>query len=857
MQGAIDARADRRQAIVSGILMTTTALVAGGAADAHAQGGQGKAPTAGQTVPDARAIGFDIPAQPLGSGLTAFGRQSGLQISVDAAMIGNAGTQGVSGTMTRDQALTRLLAGTGFTHRFAAGNTVMLERLPAAADAAGGAPGVVELSPVRVRGNDVVMPPANTLNADTGIGRLPGRVQDTPQIVNVIPQEVIQQQNVTTLEQALRNVPGITVAIGEGNGGMNGDQFRIRGFEAKGDTYVDGLRDFGVYVRDSFASEQIQVLKGPSSESFGVGSTGGAINSSSKQAHLGDSHSADLTFGTGPTKRGVFDVNRQITDSAAFRVTGMVHDQDIADRDHVKSDRWGVNASLALGLGTDTNWSLTYFHQHNDRTPDYGVPMIGRTATSVRKPAPEHGVPRSNFYGKDTDTDRSNIDMVTSRFKTEATDWLTISNDTRVSYFKRDFSTTTSVCDQTCANTFFAGGNPLLSFGAGGGSSYRQESWGVQDILSAVARFNTGGLSHEAVAGVDGSYQNDDRQGLSYSPSKGPLPRLLTPNTTANYSIIENRANIKKTETENVGLFVSDRMWLTDEISVLGGLRWDYFKSRYEVWGTPNATNRSGRTTTEARTDFFSPKASLIWEPTKSQTYYLSYATAATLPFGQYATSDVTPLNASRKDLDPETTRTVELGAKLNLLDERLGLTGAAFQVVKDNTYYADPTSGVLTQTGEKQRVRGIELGVTGQVTKAWTVNAAYTYLDSEILATTVASNVGRPVQGVPENSASLWTTYELTAHIPQLPGKLLVGGGATYRDGMPIRSDGASKVPYSLSFDAMASYEYEHYRVGLNGYNLADRVNYDTFFQGENANTSRAIPSAGRTVLLTVGATF
>ena len=115
-------------------------------------------------------------------------------------------------------------------------------------------------------GSSLTPPSGNTLQSGTGLGRLPGTMQDTPQTINVIPQQQIEEQNITTLDQALRNVPGVTVAIGEGGGGMNGDQFRIRGFQAKGDIYVDGLRDFGVYVRDAFAYEQVEVIKGPASE---------------------------------------------------------------------------------------------------------------------------------------------------------------------------------------------------------------------------------------------------------------------------------------------------------------------------------------------------------------------------------------------------------------------------------------------------------------------------------------------------------------------------------------------------------------------------------------------------------------
>lgn len=122
----------------------------------------------------------------------------------------------------------------------------------------------------------------NILHEPIGIGRMPDDIMHTPQTVNAVPQVLMQQQNVKSLDEALRNVPGITASVGEGEGGMAGDQFLIRGFAAQNDIYENGLRDFGVYTRDSFDYDHISVIKGPSSEVFGNGTTGGAINITTK-----------------------------------------------------------------------------------------------------------------------------------------------------------------------------------------------------------------------------------------------------------------------------------------------------------------------------------------------------------------------------------------------------------------------------------------------------------------------------------------------------------------------------------------------------------------------------------------------
>lgn len=723
----------------------------------------------------------------------------------------------------------------------------------------------------------------NTLQSGTGLGRLPGTVQGTPQIVNVVSQQRIQEQNLTTIDQALRTVPGVTVTIGEGNGGFNGDQFRIRGFDAKGDLYVDGLRDFGVYVRDSFAYEQVDVLKGPSSESFGMGTTGGAVNLRQKTAHLGDANSAEITVGSDSFVRSIIDVNKQIDATTAARAVGMYHSQDIADRDHVYSDRWGFLGSIGFGLGTDTELTVNYLHQDNDRVPDFGVPFVRAPGSTVGMPVTEYGVPRSNFYGKATDKDESTVDMLTARLAVKVNPWLSINNDTRLEFFDRDFSTTTSICAQaTCSNVFFAMGDAPYTFGAGGGVSYEQESWGFQNITTAVAKFNTGFLRHEAVAGIDIFHQEDERLGKSYSPRKGvdaannPGGTLLNPYyPSGHYTIVDNPNNRKSAEATNYAFFASDRVWLTPEFSLLGGIRWDDYNSNYTYTQTAAAVPGSGPCMGVAQggwcrervseTDFWSPKLSAIWEPTKTQTYYVSWATSAS-PAGQFVTSGVNPIGTTngQENLDPEENESYEAGFKYSLLGGRFGFSGAVFQIEKDNAYYTNE-AGEAVGSGQRQRVRGVELGVGGMLTDKWMLNASYTYLDAEI---TYASSfvggvnvpntaiIGNRVQGVPENSASLWTTYDI-ASLVNVPGKLLIGGGITYVQDMFIRDDESTKIPHTFAVDGMISYEIDRYRFAVNGYNLTDELYYDSYFQGENAFSSRATPAPGRAVTFTAGVKF
>jgi catecholate siderophore receptor len=709
-------------------------------------------------------------------------------------------------------------------------------------------------------------PTANTLQIGTGLDRLPGPIQSIPQTITVIPQVVIQQQQATTVNQVLQYVPGITVSTGEGNGGITGDQFRIRGFDASGDLYVDGLRDFGSYVRDSFATQDILVLKGPSSQSFGNGTTGGVIEMESKKAHLGNANSIEVTGGMGPYGRTVLDVNRQIDATTAVRIVAMGNGQDIVDRDHVYSDRWGVLGSVGLGLGTDQTLTMNYFHQHSQARPDFGVPMGKFGGSSVGEPLTEYGVPRSNYFGRESDRDLMDADVATILYKGQFGDWLTLSNSSRFGYYTRDVKFTPSLCmdvafpltaiygipSSTCASDV-AAGNLNTSYTRWPVGGTKQTSYGGENVTSATMRFNTGFLRHELIAGVD-TYAQHSAINFYIPSGAGSAGTLLDPifqNPPSFSDLLSSTGTTAR--SWDVGPFISDRIWLTPQFSVLGGVRWDHYNVQALASGTP----------VETTTELASPKASLIWEPTKQQTYYFSYAQSFTPPANNI-TSLSSPLSlvgvAGTPNLKPEADTTYEIGGKWSFLNGSLGATAALFRVDKDNTSYTDPTSGIQTTTDDKVRVQGVELGLTGKLTDVWNVQASYAYMDSEIVSSSISifnpvSANGNRVPYVSQHGASLWTTYDIVPLIQQLsggrrlPGQLLVGGGINYRSDYYVNDANSLRIPAATTLDAMASYDFDRYHLAVNVTNLTNELAYSAAF-----GNGYATPIAGRTVTGTFG---
>ncbi|MBS0412315.1 MAG: TonB-dependent receptor, partial [Proteobacteria bacterium] len=339
-------------------------------------------------------------------------------------------------------------------------------------------------------------------------------------------------------------------------------------------------------------------------------------------------------------------------------------------------------------------------------------------------------------------------------------------------------------------------------------------------------------------------------------------------------------------DATDAGGFVSDRLWLTRSLSLIGSVRVDGY------WATFNSVAPGNiLTPISVRSTLVSPRASLVFEPSDTSTFYVSWGRSQT-PQGSSIVGAATAVALTAKDLAPETARSVEVGAKVGVLGGRLALTGSVFDVAKDNATQTDPATGFLqAQSGEKQHVRGLELGATGKLARGWSVSANYTWLDARIrqsfvncvvptstsgTPTTVVCPVGvtaaipventvaegRQVTFVPRNAASLFTTYDFQGPLSGLEiggdvtwqSRLFVGYtavSASYANRASLVASKFAEVPDSFTLDAFAAYRIGAYRVAVNVYNLTNRLNYAQVFG------NRAVPAAGRTVIVSLGASF
>ena len=806
MKNRISTRGDRRKRtrkhgtsrlFVLGALAASATVCGPLATHAYASDGQQASPvSAAQTA--ARAVRFDIQAGPLETVLPEFEKVTGITVVVTDPGIRMIQSPGVSGMLTPQQALNALLEGTSVRAMFSSSTVARLELQ-----------GVAEF--VEVTGaNPTVASPKFTQP-----------LRDIPQTINLIPQSVIQEQGATTLRDVLRNVVGITFQAGEG-GVPAGDQLTIRGFSARTDMFIDGVRDFGGYSRDSFNLEQVEVAKGPSSAISGRGSTGGAINQVSKTPHVGSSYDVSLGAGSADYKRGTVDVNQQLADSVALRMNMLWTDSGVPGRDVVKNARWGVAPSIAVGLDSPTRLTVSHLHLSQDNLPEYGLPWV---PANTNPDLAEYGngqppVRFSNFYGLTSrDYENTKTDVTTVQIDRALSPAGTLRNLTRYGRNDRDSVITAprfaSVNTSTALNRQLQSRDMLDTI--------------VTNQTSVTSSFGTGALTHAVSAGFE--LAREASENFARSGPAAPTADLFNPDPTQPYPGPITRTGASTNGTaDSLGLYAFDTVQVTDQLEVTGGLRWDRFVVDSE------ATAITGDVTTFERIDSMASwRGGAVFKPRPKGSVYLGYATAFN------PSAEGLSLSAATVLLEPEKTRSLEVGTKWDILGGRLSLSTAGFRTEKTNsrTPGVNPGDPPTVLAGE-QRVNGIEVGASGRISSRVSVLSGYAYMQSEIEASNTPAELGNALALTPAHTLSLWTTFDVTREVS-------FGGGAQYMDAVFRNATNTAKVPSYWLLNAQASYRVnEHLTLRFNGQNLADKQYVDRVGGGH------FIPGPGRQLMLT-----
>ena len=672
---------------------------------------------------------------------------------------------------------------------------------------------------------------------------------DTPRSVTIIPQQVIEQIGATSLQDLLRTSPGITFGAGEG-GQPLADRPFIRGQSSGNNIFVDGIRDSGGQQREVFNLEQVEVIKGPDSAYSGRGSGGGSINLSSKSPKLVDFTNVSLGGGTDSYWRGTIDQNWRISDTAGFRINVLSASGDVARRNAVDYDKLGVAASFAVGIDTDTTATLSLNYLDSNQMPDYGIPLHTKRggATAPRENAEGVlNVPYDTFYGLTArDYLNNTVKSATLVLEHRLTQNLTLRNSTRYAETLNDYVVT----------------NP----GDGGAAVLIGDTWWMKrglksrwnpvdttaNVTELFGTFNTGAIKHSFSLGAEFSHEVNDNASWTVTSLTGtacPAPLtgvdcapLYNPNPSDPWTGTKVRGAVTRNTTDTKAVYGFDSIEIGDKWLVNLGLRWD----DYSVDGVAS----TGAPVAEASWDFVNYQVGVVYKLTQNTSLYGSVSTSSTPPpvNGGDGNSSATPAQAI---LDPEDTTSYEIGAKASLFRDQLQLSIAAFSLSRENASVL--VDGFAQPVGEVE-VKGVEIGVSGNITPAWQVFGGYTFQDSELVqAADTNVNEGDPLANTPKNSASLFTTYRL------LP-KLVLGGGIYYVS----RSNGGNQggagggangiyAPAYTRLDAFASYDLtDRATLQLNVQNAADE---DYIIRTNGVH--HADPAPGRSATLALNLRF
>jgi catecholate siderophore receptor len=655
------------------------------------------------------------------------------------------------------------------------------------------------------------------------------KLQNTPQTVDVIPAQVLHEQGVTTLQEALKNVPGITLNSGEG--GAHGDTVNLRGFPANDDFFLDGLRDTGFYTRDAFDLESLEVYKGPASTLFGRGSTGGVINQVSKTPKLNPFDTVSATLGTDNEKRVTADLNQPISDNAAFRLNLMGIGTHVEDRDQVKNDRWGVAPSFAIGLGQKTTLVLNYLHQQEYDIPDFGIPF------AFGKPAP---VPRDTYYGiPSDDKTTSDVDVGTARLSHDFNNWASFSESARVGNYGY-------LTRQTAPHYGTAPPAPGTPLGDVQVFADRPSQGGVvktaESETDLTFKFATGPFTHTVITGFEYDHEEADVHRFVNNLSSIPPATLLDPVFNITGLNVHQTAisQVSTTKTDTLGGLLSDTIKYGDHWSLIAGVRYDNFSATAVADKFATATAPASVTNLSHTDNIATPRVALVYSPTETYSFYFSYGTSFD-PSAENLTLSTTTAN-----LEPEKDRTFELGAKALFLGGLLATNAAIFNTEETNARVTDPITNVPELEGDL-RVNGLELGATGYLTRNWEIIAGYTYLDARTLASkgTPLNQVNQGLPNTAHNQANLWTVYEFDQGVN-------VGFGINYLGKRDADNIGLNKIPGYTTFDGLLSWKVTpQVTLQLNGYNLLDRYYFTNAYDSSPVE-NHVLPGAGRTFTLT-----
>lgn len=640
-------------------------------------------------------------------------------------------------------------------------------------------------------------------------------LRDVPQAISIATSTLMADQRVASMAEATRYMPGVGFAQGEGNR----DTPILRGNSTTADFFVDGVRDDVQYFRDVYNVDRVEAIKGPNAMIFGRGGAGGVINRVIRQADWGHAREASLQLGSWDNRRFTADVGRGLNDTVALRATGLYENSD-SYRDGVSVERYGFNPTVAYRLGPDTTLRGSYEYFHDERVADRGISSFNGRPVDTDP---------GTFFGDPTQSPTdATVNLVSGLLEHRFNSRVTLRN--RLSY--GDY-------DKFYQNVFPGPVNAagtMVAISAYNNATTRQNLFNQTDLVMSA---QTGRVGHTVLVGAEfGRQETDNFRETGYFTSVGPnVTTVSAPLDAPTISLpVEFRQSATDADNHGVttigGIYAQDQVAFSEHLEAVVGLRFDRFQS--------DVTNN--RTATDFASDdgLLSPRLGLIYKPTLPLSLYGSYSLTY-LPRAGEQLSSLTPTNQA---LDPEEFRNYEVGVKWDVVPA-FAFTAALYRLDRGNVVVPDPDDPTISLLVDAQRTKGLEIGVNGFVTHAWSVAGGYAYQDGEITRSIAANaQAGAELAQLPTHSASLWSRYDFT---PKLAAAL----GVIYRGDVFTSTDNLVVLPSWTRVDAAAYYNLTAMlRVQVNIENLFDESYY--LNAHSNTNITPGSPRAVRFALTT-----
>jgi catecholate siderophore receptor len=696
----------------------------------------------------------------------------------------------------------------------------------------------------------------NLLAKKSGIAKGNQDLKDIPQTVTVMTEKLMSDRNLDDFRQVLKTTSGVTFLAGE----TGEEDVRMRGFSLQqaGDIYVDGLRDAPLIERDTFNLDRVEVLKGSASMLFGKGSTGGIVNQVNKQPFLMDQNEANITVGSGHSRRLTGDFNKQTGEDSALRINAMVHK---AENWGSAVDKKGAAVAYRWGIGERDEFTTSLYHLETHGRPLYSHPWMvdNGASTNGGSGANTKGtlVPvlaAKNFYGMASDHLRTETTYATLGHKHRFDQDSEINTTVRYGQYSRDllgtqvnFSRLTAWADLN-DNTALRR-SPKARFG---------DSDVVQMQSDYTHKFQGLGLQHSLIAGIDFNQESARRNNSATAGLPTPYAETQVGTPNNGVGIVDNRVltPTMSFKSRNLGTYAQDTVQLTDEVKLQGGLRVEHFSTTY--------TDAQGYSVDLSKT-LASPRIGALWQPNPSTTYYTSWGTSYntsgdTYLYGVGTSLAPMTLQGNPQTLKPnanlttlntpaEKSRNFEVGGKFELFEGKSLLGLALFHSEKFNERNTDVDSATNQYLlSGKRHATGMELNFAGRLSAAWEMFYNHTWIPRARID--VSSATGNMKQGdrpglTPEHSASLWTTYRVAP-------MWRVGSGLNYRGQQTPLINAHITTAAFTTVDAMVEHTLSDNTVlKLNVSNLTNKLYIDQVYSGFY------IPGAPRRVELSLKALF